>query len=209
MRSRYFLIASLVSVGGFAWAGPTAHLGRELTKGVGQEIKKETKETTGGNLRDGARAISSGVAEGVSEHSRDIDRGARDLGRAVAHGFFLQLEADLGADGSGPLSRTLAASGERTSGAIVRGSARELSNWLPECSGKNRADCVEMLIQRYAYVASVSAARGAVDGAPPWPSMFIGAAGFAAGLLFSAVTALLLGQRRTRRQLAALRPQTA
>jgi hypothetical protein len=203
---RLHLIAPSVLLATAAWAGPTAHVGKELTKGVGDEVKKEAQAI---DLQKGARQISSGMVEGVSEHGRDIDRAARELGRVMAQGFFLELRTQLGPDGEGPLAKSMAGAGEHSSGAVVHGVAQELSQYMPACHSTNRAECMDELVRRYAYVGSLAAAKGAADGAPPWPSIFIGAGGFAGGLFCSALIALLLGQRRERRRVGALNPRTA
>jgi hypothetical protein len=155
-----------------AWAGPTEHVGRELSKGVGQELKQAAQDNKI-DLHKGAKDIGSGLAEGVAGHGKELGRGANDLGRELVRGVLTELR-----------SQAL-------------------------CQGPDREECLDALVERFAYAGSRAAARGAADGAPPWPSIAIGAAGFAGGLLTAALVALLLGQRRMRRQVGALRPQTA
>jgi hypothetical protein len=153
-----------------AWAGPTAHVGRELAKGVGEEVKQSAPSV---DLHRGAKEIGAGLAEGLSGHGKEVERGAESAGRALIHGLVDE--------------------------------ARQQA----VCTGPHREECVDALVERFAYESSRAAARGAADGAPPWPSIGIGAAGFAGGLLAAALIALLVGQRRTRRALAELRPRTA
>ncbi|HEX4456487.1 MAG TPA: hypothetical protein VIA18_00875 [Polyangia bacterium] len=200
------IVALVISVAGYAYAGPTAHLGKELTKGVTEQVKKEA---SGMDVEKGARDVTSGVVEGVSGHGRDIDKGARDLGRAMAQGFFLELRAEMGSDGKGPLATSMANAGEQGARQLVRGLVDEVAPLLPACQGQDRAACLDALVQRYAYESSKSAAKGAADGAPPWTTVLTASAGFAGGLLVSAFIALLVGQRRTRRELTGLRARTA
>lgn len=195
----------LLAISSVAYAGPTAHLGKELTKGVAQGVKEEA---AGVDVAKGARDVSSGIIEGVAAHGKDIDKGARDLGRAMAQGFFIELRTEMGADGKGPLATSMANAGEQGSRQLIHGVVDELSKYLPACQGDDRGACLDAMVQRYAYEGSKSAAKGAADGAPPWTTVGTAGAGFAGGLLVSAFIALLLGQRRTRRELAALRPRT-
>jgi hypothetical protein len=202
-------VACVLAMGSAAWAGPTAHVGREITKGVGQELKKELQEEAPKiDLRKGAKDIGGGILDSVADHGSTIDRGAQNVGRELARGFFVELRNQLGPDGKGPLARSMAGAGEQGSQQLAHGIVTELAQYLPECQGSDRAVCIDALVQRYAYQSAKSAARGAADGAPPWASVFIGAAGFGGGLLASALVALLLGQRRARRELAGLRPRT-
>ncbi|MDB4967167.1 MAG: hypothetical protein JWN44_2856 [Myxococcales bacterium] len=189
-----------------AWAGPTEHVGKELTKGVGAEVKKEVGNI---DLRKGAKDVSSGVVDGLADHRSQIDKGARDLGRAMAQGFFLELRSQLGTEGKGPLAKSMADAGELGARQLIHGVAEEVTGYLPACQGADRASCLDALVQRYAYESSRAAARGAAAGAPPWPTFLFAAAGFVAGVLGSAIVALLFGQRRSRREMqAALRPRT-
>jgi hypothetical protein len=190
----------------FAWAGPTAHVGREMTKGATEQVKKEAQKI---DLKKGAKDVSGGVIDGLSEHRGAVNRAARDVGREIAQGFFSELRSELGSDGKGPLATSLAAAGEVGTRRMVHGAAEEISGWLPACQGNDRAACMDALVQRYAYQSSRAAARGAGDGASPWPTVVVAGGGFLGGLICSAVIALLLGQRRTRRELSAFRPRTA
>jgi hypothetical protein len=201
---KFLVMAFVVSFASVSSAGPTSHVAKEATKGVAQEVKKETQNM---DLQEGARKVGSGLVAGVGEHGRAIDRGARDLGRSIAQGFLLELRTELGSDGGGPLGKSMAGAGQRGTAAAVHGIIEELS--VSACGGEDRGACIERLVQRYASASSRAAAKGAADVASPWPSIFAVAGGFAAGLLCAAIIALLLGQRRTRQQVAALRPQTA
>lgn len=204
--TRIVVMGFVLGVSTVALAGPTAHMGRELTKGVTEEVKKEAN---GADISKGARDVSSGIIEGVSAHGHDIDKGARDLGRAMAQGFFIELRSEMGADGKGPLATSMANAGEQGSRQLVRGVVDELSRYMPTCQGEDRAACLDALVQRYAYQSSKAAARGAADAASPLTTAITAGAGFIGGLLVSAFIALLFGQRRTRREVASLRPRTA
>jgi hypothetical protein len=208
--SKAVTVAWVLAAASAVWAGPTEHIGREVTKGVSQEVKKELKEQAPKvDLHKGARDVGNGLLDSVADHGKAINRGARDVGRDIAQGFFMELRTQLGPDGKGPLATSLANAGQNGTQQLLHGIGTELAHYLPACKGSDRAACIDAVVQRYSYEFSKSAARGAADGAPPWTTLIFAGLGFAAGLLVSAILALLIGQRRTRRELATLRPRTA
>ena len=149
---RYLILATSLVTASTALAGPTAHFGRELTKGVAEGVKQK-----------------------ADTDKLDVRKISREAGRGMAEGFFGELRSQLSS----------------------------------VCGDKPNAECLDGIARRYAYETARATARGAAAGAPPWPSLLLGGAGFVAGLLFSAIVALLFGQRRLRRELTAFKPRTA
>jgi hypothetical protein len=174
MRRALAIIALLLASASAGYAGPTKHVGKELTKGVKEELKNPEQPL---DLEKAARDISRGLVTGLQQKDKEASAAARVLGRSIAQGFFGELRSQLG--------------------------EKEV------CEGDDRGACADALISRFTYQSARAAARGAADGASPWPSVFVFMGGVVAGLVVSALIALLLGQRRTRRELATLRPVRA
>jgi hypothetical protein len=189
-----------------AWAAPTKHVGQELTKGVTGEVKKEAANI---DLQEGARKVSRGFVQGAHDARQELFDAERDAGRAVSRGALGETRDQLGADGNGPLARSMAGAGERLAAAAVHGAAQELVRELPACQGRSREACMRHYVEQYAYISSRSAARGAADGSSPWTTttMISFAAGLVVGLITSVFIALLLGQRRLKGELTRLRPR--
>lgn len=70
-----FVAIAVVLVPGLALAGPTKHVGKELTKGVEEQLAKDNK-----GAEETSREISHGAVEGVSP------RDARKLTREMVGG---------------------------------------------------------------------------------------------------------------------------
>ena len=81
---RSVIVAVLAFASAAAWAGPTKHIGKELTKGVGAEVENKMQE---GDLETGARQVGAGLVEGVHSRDKEATASARAVGRAMAEGF--------------------------------------------------------------------------------------------------------------------------
>jgi hypothetical protein len=171
---RSVIVAALTFASAAAWAGPTKHIGKELTKGVGEEVENKVQ---GLDLEKSARQLGAGLVEGVHSHDKEASASARAVGRAMAEGF-------------------------------AGGLRNELADAFP-CEGKDRAACVDAWLGRLSYATSHAAALATADAATPWPSVLMFIGGVVSGLVAATLVALLLGQRRIRREQMALRPRTA
>jgi hypothetical protein len=82
-----------------------------------------------------------------------------------------QLVTELGADGSGPLAVSLSRTGERVSasvaggmvGGVVGGVGNQLAALVPECTGPNRAACLEQRLQETTRTTAATFSKGVRD----------------------------------------------
>lgn len=74
-----------------------------------------------------------------------------------------QMIAELGPDGQGPLSVSLAHAGEHISAAAVDSTGTELAGLFPECAGPDKVDCIERRLQHTARSTAASFTAGVKD----------------------------------------------
>jgi len=84
MVARLVIVTALSILSAPAWAGPTKHVGKELTKGVGEEVKNQASQL---DIEKGARQVGGGLVSGIHAHDKDASATARVVGRAMAEGF--------------------------------------------------------------------------------------------------------------------------
>jgi hypothetical protein len=112
----------------------------------------------------------------------------------AARTFEAQLVAALGAQGNGPLARTLTTTADQVAAAAARGAA---SNLLPGCDPRQTPGCVERQISELAQITGAGVARG-VKQELRWALLI---AVFAAGFLVAMAGVLLWQMWTTRRAL--------
>jgi hypothetical protein len=189
------IVLILVSLVATSRADIAETAGKNVTKGA---VKGAKEEVSNGDVKSGAKEVSAGVVEGISEHTKDIDRGLRDVTRSAAQGVFAELRGELGSDGHGPLSTAVGAAGAATGREIVRGVADEMSRWrIAACEGADPQRCADEIVQQFAYTVAKAAAKGFSAGAPSTiPFALAAGGGFAGGLLVAGMLVLLFNQRR-------------
>jgi hypothetical protein len=85
---------------------------------------------------------------------------AEQAAEAFVDTFTRRLIAQLGRGGQGPLSDSMAATGERLSGSAVKGMRAEFGNLFPECRGSDRPQCIERRLEALGRAASSGISQG-------------------------------------------------
>jgi hypothetical protein len=114
-----------------------------------------------------------------------------------------ELVAQLGPDGSGPLAVSLSQAGQRVStsvaggvvGGVVGGVGTQLASLLPECSGPNRAACLQQRLQETTRTTAASFSKGVRDSIG-WQFLLLA---FALGAVGGALGSWLWSLRAVRR----------
>ena len=104
--------------------------------------------------------------------------------------------AELGPNGEGPLSMSLAKAGERISAAAVDSTGTELAALFPDCAGPDRLACIEQRLQHTARSTAASFTSGVKDSIG-WQLLLLM---FALGALGGVLGAWLWSLRPVRRR---------
>ncbi|HEY1547987.1 MAG TPA: hypothetical protein VGG28_09205, partial [Kofleriaceae bacterium] len=140
-------------------ADPIENAGKKITKGAIDTAKTEVKT---GDIASGAREVSSGVLDSMTQRRADLERDARAISIGVADGFMNELRAGLGSNGSGSLGLAIQATFHDSLG----GAMHELHDLVRfDCGGSN-VDCTEAELTRYTYAFARAAAEGISAGTP-------------------------------------------
>ena len=114
-----------------------------------------------------------------------------------------QLVAELGPDGAGPLAVSLSQTGQRVAasvaggvvGGVVGGVGKELAALVPECTGPNRAACLEQRLQETTRTTAATFSGGVRDSLG-WQLLLVA---FALGIVGGALGSWLWALRHERR----------
>ena len=141
-------------------------------------------------------AVTRSVVEGSSA---DLSRAIAAVTRSVVEDASAELVAQLGPNGSGPLAVSLSQTGERVSASVVGGVAggvgNELAALVPECTGPNRAACLEQRLQQTTRTTAATFTKGVRDSLG-WQLLFVA---FVLGVLGGALGSWLWSLRQVRR----------
>lgn len=115
-----------------------------------------------------------------------------------------RLMEQLGPDGSGSLGVSLSQTGERfsasvadgVSGSVVKGVKAELASLVPECTGPDRAACLDRHLQQTTHTVAATFTKGVRD-TIGWQLALIA---FAVGALSGVIGSWLFSLRRHERR---------
>lgn len=157
--------------------------------------------------RDATDALIEGMAAGIARNEEQLlgltERVANRLGRGLTEGMvsalFDELEARIGAEGTGPLSEAMTRAAERVMGAGVRAAVGAVAAELPSiCPGEDRAACLRRILFDASFTAAAGATAGVGAQITPWHLALAGMGGAVAGL-FLALLVWAVASRAGRR----------
>jgi hypothetical protein len=181
-------------------ADPIETAGKKITKGAIETAKTEVKP---GDIASGAREVSSGVLDSLTRRRAELSGDARAISVGVADGMFAELRANLGSNGDGPLALAIQSTIHNSMGGAMHDFTTEFQKSIrAQCNGSD-ADCAELVFKRFAYSIARSAAEGISAATPSSLAVYFAlGGGFVVGVLMACMTALMIGQRRIREQMA-------
>jgi hypothetical protein len=159
---------------------------------------KTMAEDLSGQLAAATQAMADTMSNQLSGVTKRVVEDASD-----------QLMEELGPDGSGPLAASLAQAGQRVSASVASGvvsgvtdrMGAELAALAPECTGPNRADCIEQRLQLMTRRTAASFTKG-IHETIGWQLLVVAfALGAAGGVLASWLLSLIFSLRHERRTL--------
>jgi hypothetical protein len=124
----------------------------------------------------------------VEDSSAELSRAVAAVTRSAVDEASAELTAQLGPNGSGPLGVGMMQVGERLSASVAKGAVGgmndQLTALLPECTGPNRAACLEQRLQQTTRTTAATFTKGVRDSIG-WQLLFVafvlGASGGALG----------------------------
>ena len=185
-------------------------IGQKAAQGAVTELRAQNANRTGPppakvaaeNAVAGAMAALD-TPEQQARIQRLVAQAVSAATQAVVDDVSRQLVAELGADGSGPLAVSLSQAGERVSssvaggvvGGVLSGVGTELAALAPECTGPDRADCLERRLQQTTRTTAATFTKGVRD-TIGWQLLLVA---FALGALGGLLGSWLLSLRHERR----------
>jgi len=152
-------------------------IGKNAAAGAMAELQKERASSATDTNKQVVRIAGERAVEGVVA-ALDAPEQRAAIQRMVAEAVSVaaataveeatrHMIAELGPEGEGPLSDSLARTGERVSGAAAAAAmssmGRELAGLFPECSGPDRLECIERRFQQGARSTAASVTSGVND----------------------------------------------
>jgi hypothetical protein len=208
LRGNRCLLAFLV-IAGLPWAC-AERLGSKVAQGAMKTIREEQENPTGtpqGQIA--AERVVKGVITGLEdpEQQARIQKMVSDavaaMTRTMVEDASSALVAQLGEDGSGPLAVSLSQTGQRVSASVAGGVVGAVGNELntqlaalmPECTGPNRAACLQQRLQDATRTTAASFSKGVRD-TIGWQFLLLA---FALGVVGGALGSWLWSLRVARR----------
>jgi hypothetical protein len=164
----------LVALGSLPWAC-AERIGQKAAEGAMKSMREEAANPTGTPPSQIAaeRAVKGAInalddPEQQARIQKLVSQAVAAVTRTMVEDASAELVAQLGADGSGPLAASLSQTGQRVSasvaGGVVGGVSAELATALiPECSGPNRAACLQQRLQEATRSTAASFSKGVRD----------------------------------------------
>ncbi len=203
---RLLLIAALASMPGAC----AERIGRKAAEGAMDSMREQQANRTG---PPPAQMAAEHAVEGAMKALDDPEQQARiqrmiaaavaQVTRTMIDDASAEVVAQLGENGSGPLAVSLAQAGQRVStsvaggvvGGVVGGVGSELASLVPECSGPNRAACLQQRLQETTRSTAASFSKGVRDSIG-WQFLLLA---FALGAVGGALGSWLWSLRAVRR----------
>lgn len=204
-RRRLLLLVVLGSLPGAC----AARIGQKAAEGAVKTMREEAENPSGTPASQLAaeRAVQGALGalddpEQQARIQRMVSQAVAAVTRTMVEDASAELVAQLGEDGSGPLAASLSQAGQRVSasvaGGVVDGVGNELSALLPECSGPNRAACLQQRLQETTRTTAASFSKGVRD-TIGWQFLLVAfALGAAGGALGSWLWSLRVARRSWR-----------
>jgi hypothetical protein len=200
---------TLVLLACLPW-GCAERIGQKAAEGAMKSMREEAANPTG---PPPAQVAAERAVQGAMKALDDPEQQARiqkmisaavaAVTRTMVEDASAQLVAELGPDGRGPLAVSLSQTGQRVSasvtggvvGGVVNGVGTQLASLVPECSGPNRAACLQQRLQETTRTTAASFSKGVRDSIG-WQFLLLA---FALGALGGALGSWLWSLRTVRR----------
>lgn len=134
----------------------------------------------------GSGLEGSGVGGSVVGGSGQLNALGSALATRAARSFSAELERQLGADGTGPLSQSLSAAAGQIASSMVKQSRDELGSLFPECAaleGDAARACRDGQVARLGASFTHGATQGMLQALKPWLLVIAFGGGLLVGLL--------------------------
>jgi hypothetical protein len=155
---------------------------------------------TGPGVGGGGPGIGGGAGTGQGP----VSSLAADVARALA----LEMERQLGPDGTGPLAQSLSATAGQMASSIVQQTRNEFGMVFPECEGLQGAAaraCVNARLSELGAAFTRGATEGVREALRPWLLLLAFAIGLLVGLLLFVALSLARANREEGRRTGLLR----
>jgi hypothetical protein len=211
LRSKRCFLA-LVALATLPWAC-AERIGSKAAEGAMKTMREEAANPTG---TPASQMAAERATKGVINVLDDPEQQARiqkmvsdavaALTRTMVEDASSALVAQLGEDGSGPLAVSLSQTGQRVSASVAGGVVGAVGNELdsqlaalmPECTGPNRAACLQQRLQEATRTTAASFSKGVRD-TIGWQFLLLAfALGVAGGALGSWLWSLRVARRSFR-----------
>jgi hypothetical protein len=202
-------VLTLVLLACLPW-GCAERIGQKAAEGAMKSMREEAANPTG---RPASEIAAERAVQGAMKALDDPEQQARiqkmisaavaAVTRTMVEDASAQLMAELGPNGSGPLAVSMSQAGQRVSasvaggvvGGVVGGMETQLASLVPECSGPNRAACLQQRLQETTRTTAASFSRGVRDSIG-WQFLLLA---FALGAVGGALGSWLWSLRTARR----------